>query len=201
MQHQQQWTIRNQHQRRRLLFVMKCIAVIYCIIRMGIQYRQHDDYHDSPTTMMSMTNRLEDDGPIEASMTFQQNIPCSSFTRSWLLSVADAFGATPSGAVVETPFQRRRHLHSSDGSILRGGERRMPLLQQQQSYQNRPPSSFIVCRSTVNGEATKEETVASFHAGPTLPTESGNGRVKVNGITVNDNGSSYRLISTVESME
>lgn len=109
MQHQQQWTIRNQHQRRRLLFVMKCIAVIYCIIRMGIQYRQHDDYHDSPTTMMSMTNRLEDDGPIEASMTFQQNIPCSSFTRSWLLSVADAFGATPSGAVVETPFQRRRH--------------------------------------------------------------------------------------------
>ena len=66
----------------------------------------------------------------------------------------------------------------------------MPLLQQQQSYRNRPPSSFIVCRSTVNREATKEETVASFHAGPTLPTESGNGRVKVNGITVNDNGSS-----------
>ena len=48
------------------------------------------------------------------------------------------------------------------------------------------PSPSVVCWLTINIEATKEERVGSFYARSTLPTESNHGRVKVDGVTVNE---------------
>jgi len=180
--------VRKQQHRQQLLLVMKCIAVIYSIFRIGIQYnRQHYDYYDSLPKQMMMNHR-EENRSLETSLSMKWPV---LVPFSWLF--VDAFGLVPSSrtataAVKKTPFKRRYNQHFSDGStsIIWGSSKI-----RKQSLHQPPPSSssFIVCKSTINGEAmTKEETVAPLLAGSVLPTESTNGQTAVmNGVTVNNN--------------
>ena len=71
---QQRATIRYQHQRWRLMFFIKCIAIIYFIIRIRIQCR-HDYYGSLPKMPTRITNRREDDRLLEASMKLKCDIP------------------------------------------------------------------------------------------------------------------------------